>query len=146
MRSGPWRGQGGWTVPQGSANVSNVVYSGSQSLQLAGGSPVAVVQQAFAPSTGETVIFCDFYAEPVAEASIASSTLFTAEQAQFGFQQSNGSGILYVYQGNGTGGGTWAPMASRSPWGRTTSPRRGCASPQGWISRSRRGTSTRTAT
>ena len=114
---GPLAGQGGWTVPQGSANVSNVAYSGSQSLQLAGGSPVAVVQQAFAPSTGETVIFCDFYAEPVAEASIASSTLFTAEQAQFGFQQSNGSGILYVYQGNGTGGGTWAPTGFSIPLG-----------------------------
>ena len=114
---GPLAGQGGWSVPQGSANVSNVAYSGSQSLQLAGGSPVAVVQQAFAPSTGETVIFCDFYAEPVAEASIASSTLFTAEQAQFGFQQSNGSGILCVYQGNGTGGGTWAPTGFSIPLG-----------------------------
>jgi hypothetical protein len=100
-------GQVGWSVTQGAANVSNTAYSGSQGIQLVGGSPVAIAQEPFASSPNETIVFCDFYALPAAETSITSSTIFTAEQAQFGFQQSNGQGILQVFQGNGNGGGTW---------------------------------------
>lgn len=111
-------GQVGWTVPQGTANIDGAVANlGSQSLQLAGGSPVASAQVTIAPSTGETIVFCDFYAEPVAETAIANSTIFTAEQAQFGFQQSNGQGVLEVYTGNGAGGGTWTPTTFTLPLG-----------------------------
>ena len=110
-------GQGGWANPQGTANISSVAYSGVQSLQLAAGSPVAVAQQAFAPTAGETIVYCDFYAEPVAETIITSSSLFTAEQAQFGFVQSNGQAVLEVFQGNGSGGGAWAPTTFTVPIG-----------------------------
>lgn len=115
---GPLAGQGDWMVPQGTANVSGTVaYLGSQSIQLAAGIPVAIAQVPFASSPGETVIFCDFYALPVAESAIASSTLFTAEQAEFGFQQVNGQGVLEVYTGNGTGAGTWTPTSFTIPLG-----------------------------
>jgi hypothetical protein len=115
---GPLAGQVGWAVPQGSANVSSVAYSGTQSIQLASGTPVAIAQETFASSPNETIVFCDFYAEPVAETAIASSSLFTAEQAQFGFQQStSGLGTLEVYQGDGSGGGTWTPTTFTVPLG-----------------------------
>ncbi len=70
---------------------------------------------AFAPSPGETIIFCDFYAKPVAEASVSSGTVFTAEGARFGFQLSNGAGLLELYRGNGTGGGEWFPTTFSIP-------------------------------
>jgi hypothetical protein len=109
-------GQVGWAVIQVAANVSNqTAYSGGQSIQLAGGTPVAIAQQVVAPTTGETIIFCDFYAEPAAETAIASSTIFTAEGAQFGFQQSGGQGVLQVFRGDGNGGGTWAPTTFSIP-------------------------------
>jgi hypothetical protein len=108
--------QVGWAVTQGSANVTNTAaYSGSQSVQLVGGTPVAIAQQVIASSPNETIIFCDFYAEPSAETSITSSTIFTAEQAQFGFQQSNGQGVLQVFRGNGSGGGAWVPTSFTIP-------------------------------
>ncbi len=107
---GPLDGQAGWYNPQGIANVStNDFYSGSQSVELPAGTPVAVASTVFAPGSGETVVFCDFYAKPVAETAVASSTIFTAEGAQFGFQRSNGAGVLQVFRGDGNGGGTWAP-------------------------------------
>ena len=123
---GALAGQGGWTNPQGTANISGASFSGSQTLQLAAGSPVSQAQLAFAPATGETVEYCDFNAEPVAEASIAASSLFVAEQAEFGFQQSNGQAVLQVFQGNGLGGGTWAPTSFSAPIGANNQV-------QGWV-------------
>lgn len=109
-------GQVGWAVLQGSANVSSTAYSGSQGIQLVGASPAAVVQQTFSSTPGETIIFCDFYAMPTAESSIAASTVFTAEGAQFGFQgNGSGQGTLQVFQGNGSGGGTWVPANFSAP-------------------------------
>jgi hypothetical protein len=114
---GPLAGQQEWSVLQGAADVSGVAYSGSQGIQLVAGTPVAIAQEAFAGGANESIVYCDFYAEPVAEAAIASSTVFTAEQAEFGFQQSNGLGVLEVYQGNGSGGGTWVPTSFTIPLG-----------------------------
>ncbi len=108
-------GQEGWNVPQSIANVSATAYSGSQGVQLAAGSPAAIAQQVFGSSPGETIIHCDFYAMPTAEASIGNSTVFTAEQSQFGFQLANGVGVLQVFRGNGTGGGTWVPTSYSIP-------------------------------
>ena len=112
---GPLDGQAGWSSPQGPSNVTSTAYSGSQSIQLAGGSLVAIAQQTFGPSTGQTIVFCDFYALPTAEASVTSSTIFLAESAQFGFQQSGGVGVLQIYSGNGNGGGTWTPTPFTIP-------------------------------
>jgi Bacterial Ig domain len=102
-------GQVGWQVTQGTANVSTTAYSGSDGVQLAAGTPNAIVQEAYASSPGETIVFCDFYAMPTAESSVTSSTIFIAEGAEFGFQLSNGQGVLQVFRGNGSGGGTWTP-------------------------------------
>jgi Bacterial Ig domain/Putative Ig domain len=112
---GPLDGQIGWANPQGSANITSTAYSGSQSVQLAGGSTAAVAQQVFAPATGETIIFCDFYALPAAEVSITSSTLFRAEGAQFGFQQAGSLGVLQIFRGDGNGGGSWASTTFSIP-------------------------------
>jgi len=111
-------GQNGWTVSQGTAEISTLdANSGSQSVELAAGSPVAIATLPFASASGETIEFCDFFALAVAETTIASSTQFTVEGATFGFQQSSGHAVLEVFQGNGSGGGTWAPTAFTAPLG-----------------------------
>jgi PKD repeat protein len=110
--TGPLGGQNGWSVSQGTADISTQDFnSGVQSLQLASGTLAAVVVQTFPSSSGESIEFCDFYAKPAAEAAIASSSIYTVEGAQFGFQQSNGQGVLEAYYGNGSGGGAWTPTA-----------------------------------
>jgi hypothetical protein len=113
---GPLGQQMGWSNPQGSAVISaQDHYSGTQSIQLAPGNPVAIASQTFVASPNETIVFCDFFARPVAEYAIESSTIFTAEGAQFGFQQTNGQGFLQIFEGNGNGGGTWVPTAFSIP-------------------------------
>jgi Bacterial Ig domain len=108
-------GQAGWSVPQGSANISSNADSGNQGVQLVGGSPATIAQSSFAPTPGETVEFCDFYAKPAAESTIAASTVFIAEGAEFGFLQSGGAGVLQVFHGDGNGGGTWAATSFSIP-------------------------------
>lgn len=116
--AGSLSGQNGWTVSQGTASISTVsVHSGTQALELAAGSSAAIATLPFAAESGETLEFCDFYALPAAETAIASSTLFTVEGATFGFQQSNGQATLEAFQGNGSGGGTWAPTSFSVPLG-----------------------------
>jgi hypothetical protein len=118
FQPGPLSGQNGWTVSQGGAVVTTQVFhGGTQSLQLTGASPVAVAALGFNATPNETIEFCDFYAMPVAETTIATSTLFTVEGARFGFQQTNGVGVLQVFQGDGDGGGDWVPTAVTIPLG-----------------------------
>jgi PKD repeat protein len=105
-------GQNGWSVSQGAANISADVFnSGVQSLQLAAGASAAIASQTFPATSGEGVELCDFYALPAAETGITSSSLYTIEGAQFGFQQVNGQGVLEAYYGDGNGGGTWTATA-----------------------------------
>ena len=105
-------GQNGWTVSAGSAAVTTLLsHTGTQSVQLAAGTPVTNAELILNSTPGETIEFCDFYAQPVAEASISNSTIFTVEGARFGFQQANGVGVLQIYRGNGTGGGDWEPTS-----------------------------------
>jgi hypothetical protein len=116
--AGPVSGQNGWQVLGGTASVTTQAsHSGSQSLDLAAGSSPAVATLSFSSSPNETVEFCDFYAEPAAEAAVLGSTTFQVEGATFGFQQSDGVGVLQVYWGDGLGGGVWLPTSFTTPLG-----------------------------
>jgi hypothetical protein len=115
---GALSGQNDWVVSQGSAAITaQEFHNGVQSLQIQPSTPPTIASLNFADSLNETIEFCDFYAEPVAETSISTSTIFTVEGAQFGFQQSNGVGVLQVYWGDGLGGGTWEPTPFTIPLG-----------------------------
>lgn len=111
-------GQNGWNVSQGSAQItSQTAYLGAQSQELAPGNNVAISAFSFAPVANESVEFCDFYSIPVAEASVTTSTLFSAGGAEFGFSNLNGLGVLQLLQGNGIGGGVWVPTPFTIPLG-----------------------------
>ena len=101
-------GQFGWKVGAGAASVINSdAANGSQSVQLTPGTPPTVIEQIFAPGSNETIEFFDFFAKPVANPTPGLSSTFTVEQSEFAFLLSNGQGVLDVFSGNGSGGGTW---------------------------------------
>jgi len=114
----------GWSVPQGAATVtSQDAFSGTQSVVLQPGTTPAQVVQTFSPTTGENIVYVDFYAKPAAETDITKSTLFDVGSARFAFLLDNSNtdaaypvGILEAFNGDGQGGGLWAPsLVSFSP-------------------------------
>ena len=107
---GSLNNQLGWSVTQGAAQVTATDhFSGIQSAQLAAGNPPASISQNFASGPSGGIVFFDFYAKPVADADLALSTTFSVEGARFAFAKSGSQGILQAYNGDGTGGGIWAP-------------------------------------
>ncbi len=106
----------GWSVSQGLAYVNFTdAYSGSQSVALEPSTPSTLITQNFAPQTGEDIIFFDFFAKPVAEATPA--TTFNVGNAHFAFVLSGGQGNLQVFDGDGFGGGLWIPTSFSAPLG-----------------------------
>lgn len=111
-------GQLGWTASVGSASVTDeAAYNGVHSIALAPGTPPVRVAQAFAPYPGHDVVFMDFFARPVAESDLSTSTTFDVESARFAFAQNGTNAVLNVFQGDGAGGGTWQPTAFSAPIG-----------------------------
>jgi Bacterial Ig domain len=128
---GSLAGQFGWAVPQGSAVVTaDQAYSGSQSALLSAATPPTQLAQTFAPLAGQSIVFVDFFAKPVADTDITASTIFDVGGARFALaRNSAGQGELRGYNGDGQGGGTWqytsftAPLAtdgSTQNWVRLT--------------------------
>jgi hypothetical protein len=106
----------GWSVSQGSALVTNQdAFHGTQSAALQPGTQPTLITQTFAPQTGENIIFFDFYAKPVAEATPA--TTFNVGNARFAFVIKGGQGNLQVFNGDGFGGGLWIATAFNIPLG-----------------------------
>ncbi len=110
----------GWSVPQGSALVTNQdFFSGSQSAVLQPSVPPAQITQVFAPFVPPigtpNIIFVDFYAKPVAEADVTTATTFNIGSARFAFVLNAGQGMLEAFNGNGSGGGTWSPTNFTAP-------------------------------
>jgi hypothetical protein len=112
----------GWRVGQGAASITTQdASSGSQSVVLQSGTTPAQIAQAFAPVSGENIVFVDFYAKPVAEKDITTATTFDAGSARFAFVLAgSGQGTLMVFNGDGSGGGQWvaanftAPLAANN--------------------------------
>ena len=98
----------GWSIAQGTASVTNLDAShGTQSVVLAPGSTLAQAAQTFAPLSGASIIFVDFYAKPVAETDINTATTFDVGSARFAFVLNGSQGTLQAFNGNGSGGGAW---------------------------------------
>jgi cytoskeletal protein CcmA (bactofilin family) len=105
---GPLAGQLGWSADSSAAVIaSDLAFNGSWSLALYPATPPVSVTQTFAPYSGHPIVYMDFFARPVAETNIASSTTFTIEGAQFAFVRVNSSAMLEVFNGDGIGGGAW---------------------------------------
>lgn len=115
---GPINGQLGWTATSAAATVTgDAAYNGVQSIALAPGTPPVRVAQAFAPYPNHDIVFMDFFARPVAEFDVANSTTFDVEGARFAFVQTGATAVLNVFNGDGTGGGTWQPTSFTVPIG-----------------------------
>jgi len=105
---GSLHGQLGWTVTQGSAAVNTADHAnGTQAVQLAASVPPTVVTQKFFPVSGQTIEHFDFFAKPIAGTDLASANNFNVESAKFGFLLNGAQGNLRVFNGDGSGGGTW---------------------------------------
>lgn len=111
-------GQLGWTVNQGAAQVTTSdAAHGTQSVTLAPGASPAQVEQVFAPAVGETIVFADFFAKPVAESAIGASSTFDIESSRFAFVLNGATASLQVFNGDGSGGGQWQSTAFTTPVG-----------------------------
>ena len=114
---GSLAGQEGWSVSQGSATVTNqAAFSGSQSVALQPGSTPAQIIRTFSASTGETVVYVDFEAKPVAETDVTTASIFDTGSARFAFALTRtGQGTLEAFRGNGAGSGTWVATGFTAP-------------------------------
>ena len=105
---GSLAGQLGWSVSQGSAEVTDAAFfSGANSVVLAPAAPVAKIAQAFAPLAGQDVVFVDFYAKPVADVDVGAATIFDVESSRFALGAIGAGGELRAFNGDGAGGGEW---------------------------------------
>jgi hypothetical protein len=117
--AGSIAGQRGWEVGPGAAIIgTSSASSGSQSVELLPASPPTLLARSFAPQTGQPIVFVDFFAQPVAEVDPASATTFDVESSRLNFQNhGSGQGVLRVFDGDGTGGGTWVVTKYATPIG-----------------------------
>jgi len=103
----------GWGVAQGSASISSQdAFSRSQSVALAAATTPAQIIQTFPATSGENIVYVDFFAKPSAETDITKSTIFDVGSARFAFLLNTNTdgfplGVLEVFNGDGQGGGQW---------------------------------------
>jgi hypothetical protein len=107
----------GWSVTQGAASVtSQEAFSGSQSVVLAPGATPAQIAHTFSAVSGESIVYVDFYAKPVAEADVTTATTFNIGGARFAFMLNGIQGNLQAFYGYGFGGyGNWTPTNFNAP-------------------------------
>jgi hypothetical protein len=114
--TGNLQDQNGWQVPQGIATVvSSGAYSGSQSILLAASTPPTVVTQSFDQFSGQQIVYIDFFAKPTANGDVSAGTIFDAGTSRAGFASVDSSGVVYAFDGNGTGSGTWVATKTSIP-------------------------------
>jgi chitodextrinase len=103
---GALSGQNGWSVI-GSANiVTTPVYAGLQAAAIPPNTTASFATHGFT-SSEPAVIFIDFFALPAAAATPDTGVFFETDVAAVAMTGSSGAGVIYAFDGNGTGGGTW---------------------------------------
>jgi hypothetical protein len=104
---GPLDQRLGWTASGSAAVTDQAFYSGTRSVALNAATPAPEISQVFAPPSGRTVVFVDFFAQPVAEVDTAASTTFEIEGARFALRRNGTGGEVAAFNGDGNGGGAW---------------------------------------
>ena len=100
--------QNGWTVPQGSAVITNdTAYAGTFSVGLLTSSGPTKISHDFAAFSGGTVTYVDFWARPSVAYVRTDSTTVSADGSIFSLVRLDSSGHLVVFDGDGSGGGRW---------------------------------------
>jgi chitodextrinase len=107
--------QRGWRVSEGQASVvaSPAAAEGANHVELSPAAYVSEVEQEFGDTANRPqVVYIDFYAQPVAGASVADGTLFQIDAAQIAFAKEGLIGKYHVLNGDGQGAGSWLSTAS----------------------------------
>lgn len=111
---GSLHAQQGWLVPLGSAQVSTEqAQQGSYGVKLVPGSQLADVKKYF--STASNWAFVDVYVRPISTSSVQDSSVLDYGSSRIGFVSTGGQGAIYLYDGNGSGSGTWIDSGQRFP-------------------------------
>lgn len=104
---GPLHGQGGWTVSGSAANIETEPYAGTHAVLLAATSPATRISHLFPSYAGQSVVYVDVFAKLSAGVGPGLSSEVQLEGARFALVRAGTEGELYVFDGNGGGGGEW---------------------------------------
>ncbi len=118
FRTGNIHGQRGWSVEQGKAEiVEGQARSGRRALKLFPADPFSQAKLSLAaPEPPSTVMFVDFYVRPVAAAQTETGDMLDIDGARIGFfrdPEDSKMGALWVFHGDGAGGGRWLETGLR---------------------------------
>lgn len=103
--------QGGWFGGPSAPQVAvDDAYDGVRSISIAGGATTNSLVRYFNPIPGQTVTFVDFAARPTANTTAENSTFFDLGGSRIAFLNSGGNGQVQVFNGNGSGGGSWTAI------------------------------------
>ncbi len=106
---GSLNGQGGWTVI-GAADYSAADhFTGTRCVTIAATTPATQVTHAFPSTTGQSLVFIDFYAKLTAGPDTTTASRVQGDGATVALVQNGSQGELQVFNGNGSGGGVWQP-------------------------------------
>jgi hypothetical protein len=105
--TGPLSGQVGWTVTGVANIVDSLSYRGARSVSLAAGAPPTQAVHRFPLYGGQTIVFIDLFARPVAGIDAARSMFAQSGAARIACVRDGELGEFYVQDGDSTGGGVW---------------------------------------
>jgi phage tail tube protein FII len=114
---GDLNGQQGWQVTQGTANVTDTlsVSPGSQSVAFSSGSnPVSIVHL-FGQQSGANITYVELFARPVVSSLQEQSTVAKIESSELGFFRLGAGGIVFAFDGDGSGSGRWVVTSAVLP-------------------------------
>ena len=108
---GPLDGQNGWAVT-GTATVGSALrYAGQQGVTVAPAASAALLVRAFV-NIDPSVTFVDLFALPAAATTATGGVFFDTDAARVALTGSSPVGVIQAFQGDGAGGGVWAPTAT----------------------------------
>ena len=118
FKVGNIHGQRGWSVEQGKAEiVEGQAHRGQRALKLFPADPFSQAKLSLAaPEPPSTVMFVDFYVRPVAAAQTETGDMLDIDGARIGFFRDPNDrkmGALWVFHGDGAGGGRWLETGLR---------------------------------
>jgi hypothetical protein len=104
--------QNGWSVLGSASVVTTPVFDGFQAVAVPGASPPAVVAHDFTAGS-PAVTFVDYFARPVAGSTPDLSVIFQTSAGKVALAGASPA-TLYVFAGNGSGGGVWQATPAMS--------------------------------
>lgn len=112
-------GQHGWSVDQGKAEiVAGVGLHGTSGLVLYPSAPFSQARLSLALDPGlDPASYVDLQIRPVAGFGKVKEEMLDIDSARVGLfrQPDSGEAVLWVFHGDGQGGGTWMETATRLP-------------------------------